>query len=41
VQAGIMNGSPDGSFNPNAATKRDQMAKMLGEFLVFVGLMNK
>jgi uncharacterized repeat protein (TIGR01451 family) len=41
VQAGIMNGSPDGSFNPNAATKRDQMAKMLGEFLVFVGLMGK
>ncbi|MHC0036459.1 S-layer homology domain-containing protein [Pseudoneobacillus sp. C159] len=41
VQAGIMSGNEEGNLNPNHPTKRDQMAKMLAEFLVFVGLMNK
>jgi hypothetical protein len=41
VQAGIMTGTEEGNLNSNDPTKRDQMAKMLAEFLVFVGLMNK
>jgi uncharacterized repeat protein (TIGR01451 family) len=41
VQAGIINGMSDNTMKPNAPTKRDQMAKMLADFLVFVGLMNK
>jgi hypothetical protein len=40
-QAGIMSGKPDSTFDPNGKTKRDQMAKMLGEFLISAKLMNK
>jgi hypothetical protein len=39
-QAGIMSGKPDSTFDPNGKTKRDQMAKMLGEFLISAKLMN-
>jgi hypothetical protein len=40
-QAGIINGKPDGSFDPNGKTRRDQMAKMLAEFLISARLMNE
>jgi hypothetical protein len=40
-QAGIINGKPDGSFDPNGKTRRDQMAKMLAEFLISAKLMNE
>jgi hypothetical protein len=40
-QAGIINGKPDGSFDPNGKTRRDQMAKMLAEFLISANLMNE
>jgi hypothetical protein len=40
-QAGIINGKPDGSFDPNRKTRRDQMAKMLAEFLISAKLMNE
>ena len=40
-QAGIFNGNSNGSFAPSAATKRDQMAKILGEFLVVTELVNE
>jgi hypothetical protein len=40
-QAGIMSGKPDGTFDPRANTKRDQMAKMLAEFLISAKLMNE
>lgn len=39
-QAGIMTGKDDNSFDPNGNTKRDQMAKILGEFLISANLMN-
>lgn len=39
-QAGIMSGTSSGKFNPYGLTKRDQMARILGEFLVFAKLMN-
>lgn len=32
-QAGIMTGKDNGTFDPNGNTKRDQMAKILGELL--------
>lgn len=32
-QSGIMSGHPDGTFDPNGKTKRDQMAKILAEML--------
>jgi hypothetical protein len=40
-QAGIISGKPDGTFDPNGLTKRDQMAKMLAEFLISAKLMNE
>jgi hypothetical protein len=40
-QAGIMGDKPDSTFDPNGKTRRDQMAKMLGEFLISAKLMNK
>jgi phosphatidylserine decarboxylase len=40
-QAGIINGKPDSSFDPNGNTRRDQMAKMLAEFLISAKLMNE
>jgi biopolymer transport protein ExbD len=39
-QAGIISGKPDGSFDPNGKTIRNQMAKMLAEFLISAKLMN-
>lgn len=39
-QAGIMSGTSAGKFNPSGLTKRDQMARILGEFLVSAKLMN-
>lgn len=39
VQAGIISGTPAQTFNPNAATRRDQSAKIAVEFLKFVGFM--
>ena len=39
-QAGIMAGKKNGTFDPNGYTKRDQMAKILAEFLVKSKLMN-
>jgi hypothetical protein len=40
-QAGIMGDKPDSTFDPNGKTRRDQMAKMLGEFLISAKLMNE
>jgi hypothetical protein len=40
-QAGIISGKPDGTFDPMGNTKRDQMAKMLAEFLISAKLMNE
>ncbi|MHC0037892.1 S-layer homology domain-containing protein [Pseudoneobacillus sp. C159] len=40
-QAGIMNGKGDSTFDPSGKTKRDQMAKMLAEFLISANLMNQ
>jgi hypothetical protein len=40
-QAGIISGKPDSTFDPNGKTKRDQMAKMLAEFLISAKLMNE
>ncbi len=40
AQADIMNGMGGGVFAPTEDTKRDQMAKMLANFLRFVGFMN-
>jgi hypothetical protein len=40
-QAGIINGKPDSTFDPNGKTRRDQMAKMLAEFLISAKLMNE
>ncbi|WP_394138169.1 S-layer homology domain-containing protein [Cytobacillus oceanisediminis] len=39
-QAGIVSGKEDGTFDPNGFTKRDQMAKILGNFLISAKLMN-
>ena len=39
-QAGIVGGTGAGTFAPEAFTKRDQMAKILGEFLVKADLIN-
>lgn len=39
VQAGIMSGASNGEFNPNDYTKRDQMARILAEFLMKADLM--
>jgi hypothetical protein len=39
-QAGIMSGKPDSTFDPNGKTKRDQMAKIIAEFLISAQLMN-
>ncbi|WNS81171.1 S-layer homology domain-containing protein [Domibacillus sp. DTU_2020_1001157_1_SI_ALB_TIR_016] len=38
-QAGIMSGASNGEFNPNEYTKRDQMARILAEFLMKADLM--
>ncbi|MFC4354335.1 pullulanase [Chryseomicrobium palamuruense] len=38
-QAGIMSGMANGHFDPQGYTKRDQMAKILAEFLKVAGLM--
>jgi pullulanase len=38
-QAGIFKGKNDGGFDPNGYMKRDQMAKVLVEFLVSAKLM--
>ncbi|MGG3449066.1 S-layer homology domain-containing protein [Domibacillus aminovorans] len=38
-QAGIMSGTGKGTFNPNEFTKRDQMARILAEFLIKAELM--
>ncbi|CAG9608495.1 hypothetical protein NEOCIP111885_02189 [Pseudoneobacillus rhizosphaerae] len=40
-QAGIASGKPDGTFDPKGNTRRDQMAKMLAEFLISAKLMNE
>lgn len=40
-QAGIIQGKPDGTFDPNGKTLRNHMAKMLAEFLISAKLMNK
>jgi hypothetical protein len=40
-QAGIISGKPDSTFDPNGKTRRDQMAKMLAEFLITAKLMNE
>ncbi|OAH54490.1 hypothetical protein AWH48_07785 [Domibacillus aminovorans] len=37
-QAGIMSGASNGTFQPNEFTKRDQMARILGEFLIKANL---
>ncbi|MCP3761415.1 S-layer homology domain-containing protein [Domibacillus sp. A3M-37] len=39
-QAGIMSGASNGEFNPNDYTKRDQMARILAQFLVKANLMD-
>lgn len=39
-QAGIFSGKSDGRFDPNGYLKRDQMAKVLVQFLVSAKLMN-
>ncbi|RYI27903.1 S-layer homology domain-containing protein [Bacillus infantis] len=39
-QAGIVSGKEDGTFDPNGFTKRDQMAKILANFLISANLMN-
>ncbi|RAK20354.1 S-layer family protein [Anoxybacillus vitaminiphilus] len=39
-QAGILTGKNDGRFDPNGYLKRDQMAKLLAEFLISAKLMN-
>lgn len=39
-QTGIMNGKADGSFDPTGHTTRNQMAKMLSQFLIMTELMN-
>lgn len=39
-QAGIIKGKDNGAFDPYGFTKRDQMAKMLAEFLISADLMN-
>ncbi|WP_156153542.1 S-layer homology domain-containing protein [Domibacillus robiginosus] len=39
-QAGIMEGAGNKEFNPNDNTKRDQMAKILAEFLIKADLMD-
>jgi hypothetical protein len=38
-QAGIMSGASNGTFQPNEFTKRDQMARILAEFLIKADLM--
>ncbi|WP_309089173.1 S-layer homology domain-containing protein [Domibacillus sp.] len=38
-QAGIMSGASNKEFNPNDYTKRDQMARILAEFLIKANLM--
>ncbi|OKL37653.1 S-layer homology domain-containing protein [Domibacillus mangrovi] len=38
-QAGIMAGASNGTFQPNEFTKRDQMARILAEFLIKADLM--
>jgi hypothetical protein len=40
-QAGIASGKTDGTFDPKGNTRRDQMAKMLAEFLISAKLMNE
>jgi hypothetical protein len=40
-QAGIVDGTKEGNYNPNGYTQRDQMAKILANFLVKAKLMNK
>ncbi|XEC93753.1 S8 family serine peptidase [Paenibacillus tarimensis] len=40
VQAGIIDGFPDGSFTPAGFVKRDQVAKMLERFLTKANLIN-
>ncbi|MDF0726039.1 S-layer homology domain-containing protein [Cytobacillus sp. S13-E01] len=40
MQADIMSGFSNGSFGPEATTKRDQMAKILDKFLQFVKFVN-
>jgi hypothetical protein len=40
-QARIINGKPNSTFDPNGKTRRDQMAKMLAEFLISAKLMNE
>jgi hypothetical protein len=40
-EAGIISGKPNGTFDPNGKTLRNQMAKMLAEFLISAKLMNK
>ncbi|WP_442596400.1 S-layer homology domain-containing protein [Neobacillus sp. D3-1R] len=39
-QAGIMSGKEDATFDPKGSTKRDQMSKILAEFLISAKLMN-
>ncbi|MEM1502829.1 S-layer homology domain-containing protein [Domibacillus sp. 8LH] len=39
-QAGIMSGASNKEFNPNDYTKRDQMARILAEFLIKANLMD-
>jgi uncharacterized protein YaeQ len=40
-KAGIISGKPDGTFDPNGNTLRNQMAKMLAKFLISAKLMNE
>jgi hypothetical protein len=40
-QAGIISGKPDSTFDPNGKTRRDQMAKMLAEFLISAKLIKR
>jgi hypothetical protein len=40
-EAGIISGKPDGTFDPNGKTLRNQMAKMLAKFLISAKLMNE
>jgi hypothetical protein len=39
-QAGIVSGKLDGNFNPNGFTQRNEMAKILANFLISADLMN-
>ncbi len=39
-QAGIVSGKLDGNYDPNGYTQRDQMAKILANFLISANLMN-